>query len=140
MTALDGMLREIRARLPEALQWEDNDHPPLAINSARLRGKYYGGKYIVHRPFLHKALELDEDGSFDEYMQRKYGNAGAMAPPPKESKEAAEARAANDRNLKYILDAAKTTIENAQLSTLAFDGYSDHRRLVVTNILGTSHA
>ena len=136
VSALDDFLRELRQeRLPEDLKWEDTDMPAMSINQARLRGKWYGGQYIVHRPYLHKALELDAEGQLDQYMQRKYEQsayqARAMGPPP---------TTPADPTLEFLLHSAKTCIQAAQLSTLAFDGYSDHRRLTVTNILGTSHA
>ena len=136
VSALDDFLRELRfGRLPEDLKWEDTDAPTPYINQARLRGKWYGGQYIVHRPYLHKALELDAEGQLDHYMQRKYEQsayqAGAMGPP---------VTTAPDPTLEFLLHSAKKCIQAAQLSTLAFDGYSDRRRLTVTNILGTSHA
>lgn len=136
VSALDDFLRELRfGRLPQDLKWEDTDPPATGINEARLRGKWYGGQYIVHRPYLHKALELDADGQLDQYMQRRYERsgyqAGAMGPPP---------TTAPDPTLEFLLHSAKKCIQAAQLSTLAFDGYSDRRRLTVTNILGTSHA
>lgn len=136
VSALDDFLKELRfGRLPDDLRWEDTDPPSVDINKARLRGKWYGGQYIVHRPYLHKALELDAEGQLDQYMQRKYEQsvyqAGAMGPPP---------TSAPDPTLDFLLNSARKCIHAAQSSTLAFDGYSDHRRLTVTNILGTSHA
>ena len=137
ISVLDEFLQEIRhERLPDDLKWADSDPPASNINQARLRGKWYGGLYIVHRPYLHKALELDAEGGLDQYMQRESDRlayqSGSMGPPPPAGPQ--------DRNLEYVLESAKKCIQAAQMSTLAFDGYSDHRRLTVTNILGTSHA
>lgn len=49
-------LDEWRSQLPEQLKWDDADPPAADINAARMRAKYYGARYIIHRPFLHHAL------------------------------------------------------------------------------------
>ena len=133
---LDDFINDLRCRLPPALKWDDVDMPSMEINHARLRGKWYGAQYIIHRPYLHYALDLDENGGLDEYMFRKYGTPrpqpmGNMAPPP---------TTVADDLMDTILNSAKTCIAAAQRSTTAFDGILDHRRLIVTNIFGTAHA
>ncbi|KAK2750723.1 hypothetical protein FQN57_002796 [Myotisia sp. PD_48] len=54
--ALSVNLEQWRALLPPEMQWNDTDPPSPNINIARMRGKYYGAKYIIHRPLLHHAL------------------------------------------------------------------------------------
>lgn len=38
------------------MKWSDGDPPASDINVARMRAKYYGAQYIIHRPLLHHAL------------------------------------------------------------------------------------
>ncbi|KAI9675189.1 MAG: hypothetical protein M1829_003549 [Trizodia sp. TS-e1964] len=60
---LRAQLREWRRVLPDHLKWDDTEPPSTDINSARLRAKYYGALYIIHRPFLYHAIHLkDENG------------------------------------------------------------------------------
>lgn len=126
--ALDQNLTDWRSTLLEGMQWTDDELPSRYINFARLRGKYYGAQYIIHRPFLHYALELDANGGLDNFMAPKLD--GAMPPP----------KAVADPHLNEVIASAKTTIKAAILSTTAFDGIIQSRRLIVTNILGTAHA
>ena len=132
---LDDFIGLLRHRLPEGLAWEDGDMPALDINHARLRGKWYGAQYIIHRPYLHYALELDENGGLDDYMFRHYGTPRTqpvtMGPPQS---------TIPDDLMETVLGSAKKCIAAAQRSTTAFDGILDHRRLMVTNIFGTTHA
>lgn len=132
INALDAFVQDWRAKLPEELQWNSTDPPSIFINHARLRGKFYGAQYIIHRPLLHLAMMLDEQGGLDQYMacRSESPKPGTMAPPPKEP----------ESWLEWVLKSARTCIEAAKLSTLAFEGIIDHRRLVVTNIFGTIHA
>ncbi|KAI9779776.1 MAG: hypothetical protein M1816_003340 [Peltula sp. TS41687] len=53
---LETQLAEWRTMLPSDLQWKDSEPPPADINAARLRAKYYGACYIIHRPFLHNVI------------------------------------------------------------------------------------
>jgi len=128
---LDDWIVNWRDKLVDDLKWNDDDPPTRDINAARLRGKFYGAQYIIHRPFLHYALELDANGGLDQYMaEHDEQQAGAMRPP----------RAASDPYLDEVLGSAKVTIKAAYLSTQAFDGVMDLKRLIVTNIVGTAHA
>ncbi|KAI5279165.1 hypothetical protein KEM54_004317, partial [Ascosphaera aggregata] len=56
-------LEEWRQSLPPLLQWNDGDPPSDDINIARMRAKYYGARYIIHRPLLHHALHSFTEGS-----------------------------------------------------------------------------
>lgn len=47
-----------RSSLPEVMRWKDSDPPPKDINVARMRAKYYGARYIIHRPLLYHALHF----------------------------------------------------------------------------------
>ncbi|KAH1372036.1 hypothetical protein KXX49_000372, partial [Aspergillus fumigatus] len=40
------------------MKWKDADPPSNNINVARMRAKYYGTRYIIHRPLLYQALHF----------------------------------------------------------------------------------
>ena len=130
------MINAWRARLPDRLQWDDSEPVANNINDARLRGKYYGAQYIIHRPFLHAALDYDfETPPMQSPPTNNTGNTmpGLEMGPPKSAPESE-----NRRN--ETIHLATICIQAAMRSTIAFDGVLDHRRLVVTNIMGTAHA
>ena len=134
---LNDMLEKWRGVLPPQLQWGDDDDPAEDINDARLRAKFYGAQYIIHRPFLRLTLDnevLDRDAmsppnnTFTPLNERR---PGPMAPPGIDL----------DRDVPAdILLSAQICIKAAMRSTTAFDNIIQHRRLVVTNIFGTAHA
>ncbi|KAI9836789.1 MAG: hypothetical protein M1819_000954 [Sarea resinae] len=148
---LDGW----RKTLPEPLQWDDNDPPAKDINAARLRGKYYGAQYIIHRPFLHKALHSEKPSSRAQAVSSPMKNSPSMTGAKKEYHGSSPAPPFSETRVNKsivsgkteaewtnsdikILDAARTCICAAMRSTVAFDGVP--QRLIVTNIFGTSHA
>lgn len=49
-----------RESLPNIMTWKDSDAPATEINAARMRAKYYGARYIIHRPLLFHALHHPE--------------------------------------------------------------------------------
>ena len=87
--------------------------------------------YIIHRPMVHYALELEAQGGLDEYMALlAEQELGKMGPP----------KVANNSYLKEVLDSASIAIKAAIRSTTAFDEAMEMKRLIVTNIFGTAHA
>jgi hypothetical protein len=52
-----------RSSLPDTMNWKDNDPPASDINAARMRAKYYGARYIIHRPLLYHALHYGQTGA-----------------------------------------------------------------------------
>ena len=131
--------------LPDQLRWNDTDPPATDINVARLRAKYYGARYIIHRPFLNYALHsqnLRESlvRHLESLPNPAYGSPpgrldGAMPPPIPRGRSSGEGD-----QVKEILRSAKQCIDAAMQSTEAFDGVRQKGRLVVTNIFGTAHA
>ena len=130
----EEMLEGWRNLLPAEYRWKDEDEPSNDINEARLRAKYYGALYIIHRPFLYHALHNAEyrKASGQAIGSDRYANNaedthrsnGSMAPP---------------RN--HIMHSAQKCIMAAMKSTVAFDGVcDDQNRLITTNIFGTAHA
>jgi hypothetical protein len=133
-----------RTSLPTAISWDDNEEPAPDINAARMRAKYYGARYMIHRPLLYHALHYGQTGarvgsvaqaSVDSPMWSA-GNPPAefmslvngWTPPIVALRELPQ----------KLYRACQVCIESAILSTTAFDGIPD--RLVVTDIFGTAHA
>lgn len=67
----EGKLKKVEAQLaerrtmfphahPPQLRWKDSEVPLAEINVARLRAKYCGAYYIIHRPFLHHIIQSRE--------------------------------------------------------------------------------
>ncbi|KAJ5591682.1 uncharacterized protein N7459_002051 [Penicillium hispanicum] len=52
-----------RTSLPDIMKWKDSDDPSSDINAARMRAKYYGARYIIHRPLLYHALHYGQTGA-----------------------------------------------------------------------------
>lgn len=148
INAFNTNIWEWRKMLPQDLQWEDTEHPARYINDARLRGKFYGAQYIIHRPFLHAALDFDfstsdvqspnhevngsQTSALFQPVLSPDAQAGTMG-PPKPVSDPGYRRA-------ETINFAVKCIRAAEESTVAFDGILDHRRLIVTNIMGTAHA
>ncbi|KAF2858849.1 hypothetical protein K470DRAFT_220355 [Piedraia hortae CBS 480.64] len=129
------ILNAWRAGLPPELSWNDDDEPPSNILDARLRGKYYGARFIVNRPFLDYALHimprLGKGESIKEIAKDGRGRPRAAA-------DVHLFEAISTMEERNIWQACERCIAAAVKSTLAFDGIPG--RLVVTNIHGTAHA
>ena len=141
------MLQAWRRLLPQQLRWNDKDPPDPNINVARLRAKYYGARYIIHRPFLEFALHSTKlrdslDRHIGSLRRTDIGSPSlpkSTMPPP--SREQYRERFGREDQVKEILRSAEQCIEAAVLSTEAFDGVRrEAGRLIVTNIFGTAHA
>lgn len=148
------------------MRWEESDPPSNNIIIARMRGKYYGCRYIIHRPLLHHALH-----PMSKYLP---GAANSIAPSSPSNMSSSQSQASppsahpahlsqnmerfpNDMgppsrpgmlpdhqqlSLKSldskVRKACQACIDAAIQSTIAFDGVQG--RPVVTNIFGTAHA
>jgi hypothetical protein len=136
------------------LQWNDNDPPSTDRNHARLRAKYYGGLYMMLRPYLRLAV------------LREWPPSHHRQHPPWSHNSSPAANGGNSMNMsrgvqmvdlsndqREMIDLACICIHAAIRSTIAFDrigapegsryeGYKSTRteRLVLTNIFGTMHA
>ncbi|KAI9841557.1 MAG: hypothetical protein M1837_000603 [Sclerophora amabilis] len=143
---LQFQLSQWREALPERLRWKDSDPPPSEINAARLRAKYYGARYIIHRPFLHHVMHPIEPASNVPKVHEGQGEgaaAGQADDSPGVHDPAAVAYSAvaplGPRPLdKGMVQACRNCIEAAIQSTEAFHGIKG--RPIVTNIFGTAHA
>ena len=95
------------------------DEPATNINAARLRAKYYGACYIIHRPFLKYALdhELFSDKPFFRDNGPRYWLR-------------------ERRDIEFLQD----MYHGRNKTTTVFDRVMEKGRLIVTNIFGTAHA
>ncbi|KAJ6125789.1 hypothetical protein N7471_010282 [Penicillium samsonianum] len=153
-----------RDSLPQNMQWLESDPPANEINAARMRAKYYGARYIIHRPLLYHALHYGHtgarvglvgqslvdsptsqqlspsilhSGAQDPKMASMSGDMGSM--PATVSTDWQPPKVRLQDLPKKLKSACDICIQSAIKSTEAFDGVGGHR-LVVTNIFGTSHA
>lgn len=131
------MLEQWRSVLPEQLRWDDAEDPAEDINDARLRAKFYGAQYIIHRPFLR--LTLDREVPIEDAKSPR----NSTFTPLDERRTEPMAPPGADLGLDVpadILRSARICVGAAMQSTIAFDKIIRDRRLVVTNIFGTAHA
>ena len=147
LNTLDTNLELWRGMLDD-WQWNDADHQSTNINIARMRAKYYGAKYIIHRPALHYALRVV--GVQPSRPNSEHSNSPQAQSPPVSSACSLTARDRNPREMPppgrtadigieaWITCSARKCIDAAIRSTTAFDAISG--RLIITNIFGTLHA
>ena len=134
ISALDKNLEAWRRTLGD-FGWDDRDHEHSNINVARMRGKYYGAKYIIWRPILRYELTQALENT-----TRKHLSDSPVGPD--QGSEVTSPSTPGLRDASHIrpdlLHGASKCIEAAIRSTTSFDKVP--RRLVVTNIFGTAHA
>ncbi|KAH8727449.1 hypothetical protein GQ44DRAFT_770464 [Phaeosphaeriaceae sp. PMI808] len=93
------VLESWRKLLPLDLAWNDDDPPATDLNIARLRTKYYGGLYMILRPYLRIAIH-------------------AFKPLSQQNSLAATADLAEDQ--RQVIEIACQCIDAAIWSTIAF--------------------
>ncbi|CAG8904335.1 unnamed protein product [Penicillium nalgiovense] len=159
--ALSLNLDRWRESLPDSMQWDESDPPANEINAARMRAKYYGARYIIHRPLLYHVLHYGHTGAragpisqnsmeSPAFQQLPPSMLHSSARAPSMSSDMGSTPAAISTDWqppevrlhelpKKLKSACHICISSAIKSTEAFDGVGGHR-LVVTNIFGTAHA
>lgn len=147
-----NILESWRRLLPTFLLWKDDDPPATDLNIARLRAKYYGGLYMMQRPYLWIATHVIKYPSSDQSSQRS--PQWPHHSPPAATPDCRSAQIENPRETQnQIVEGACQCIESAIRSTVAFDRvgapkdsiYAEYKstrttRLVLPNIFGTLHA
>ena len=141
MGILDENLEDWRNMLAD-WNWDDKDHESPNINVARMRGKYYGAKYIIWRPAVHYAL-LQAGGCLPK--DRPSESPAGYRPDSELTSPSVQNLNVGSRQVREIpnvgpdlLEGARICIQAAIRSTTVFDKVP--RRLLVTNIFGTAHA
>jgi len=125
-------------KLVPSYSWTDNDPPASDIVVARLRGKYYGARYVCTRPYLDYALhvmyELGNGNTLEQLTKDANGN--------QREAELVLFTAINMwHSEEMVKDKCRICIDSAMRSTVAFDRVENFgHRLIVTNIMGTAHA
>lgn len=131
-------LRDMMQRHPE-LSWQEDEAPSTYINAARLRGKYYGAKYFIHRPFLRYALHTFTQSKLNPHVMSMYYDY--VQNPSNYKLEAVPPGGENSDWWTFqFLMSCHMCVLAAQQSTVAFDGVLKSKRLMVTNLFGTAHA
>jgi hypothetical protein len=159
--ALSFNLEQWRSGLPAIMTWKDGDPLPRDINIARMRAKYYGARYIIHRPLLHHALHpmlpkpsnpapaesparsvvsSSQSPSLGHIQQADSMErwSSDMGPPGRALSVSEQPPPALKELDQKVLEACVICIEAAYNSTVAFDGVEG--RPIITNIFGTAHA
>lgn len=122
--------------------------PPERISDARMRGKYYGAKYIIHRPCLQRAMtrldNLSESGMspfpHEAKMNQIQGYAAVRDWLEVSEQDALEIGAILGID-KETMRGCRQCVNAAIRSTEVFDGLPTMpRRLHVTNVFGTAQA
>lgn len=144
--------------------WEDCSFQSDDTNTARMRAKFYGGRYIIHRPILNHILHyphLISENKVDMHaspistpgrssVEASPAAVHSSGPPttkrtlsqmgPPSSRGGIDSLSESERSelQEKFKDQCRTCIEAAKKSTEVFDAIKG--RLVVTNIFGTAHA
>ncbi|KAH6503157.1 hypothetical protein HBI55_024620 [Parastagonospora nodorum] len=144
------VLRSWKSMLLGQLQWNDTDPPSTDRNHARLRAKYYGGLYMMLRPYLRLAVLTEWPPS---HQRQPHTWTHQSSPAVNGGMDRAAPIVDLTPDQKEMIKLACICIEAAIRSTIAFDRigapegsrYEDYKstrteRLVLTNIFGTMHA
>jgi hypothetical protein len=151
-----GLLDSWRKMLSHYLAWHDNDLPATDLNIARMRAKYYGGLYMMLRPYLRLAISREwppsHQGSHRNGQWSHHGSPTHMGEIPMATSKGVQMVDLNS-DQKQMVKFSCMCIHAAIQSTIAFDrvgapdnspyaGYKSTRtqRLILTNIFGTMHA
>ncbi|KAI7978382.1 hypothetical protein EIK77_009227 [Talaromyces pinophilus] len=159
VSAFSVSLDDWKQNLPDSMQWQEGDEPSDDINTARLRAKYYGARYIIYRPVLERALHSKsprvegkgkEKTENDAKLSVSFKTHDFQAPSMTRSSSKREMRP-NCREIDNPSDsihydelddktrrACDQCITAAIQSTKAFHNIKG--RPIVTNIFGTAHA
>ncbi|KKA18870.1 clr-1 [Rasamsonia emersonii CBS 393.64] len=143
-----------RKSLPDVMKWDDRDPPASDINTARMRAKYYGARYIIHRPVLCHVLhymspaQSTAEGAQSQQVSPSMAQGQRAPGMARWSSDMGNSGRPNQADIwpgvafkdlhVKLQRACKICIESAIQSTEAFDGIKG--RLIVTNIFGTAHA
>jgi hypothetical protein len=145
------ILENWRGMLSPELAWSDNDHPSTDLNIARVRAKYYGGLYMMLRPYLKLASHVLEFPPLTGTSGASQQNSPSVYGTSASNRYVAMVELTDDQ--KKIIEVACKCINSAIRSTIAFDRVGAEpgsayyyftptrkKRLIVTNIFGTLHA
>jgi hypothetical protein len=146
------LLATWRGMLIAKLAWSDDALPATDLNIARMRAKYYGGLYMMLRPYLRLAISREWPPSHQGSNRNGQWSHGSLSHVGEATSKGVQMVDLNHDQSKMV-EFSCLCINAAIQSTIAFDrvgaredseyvGYKSTRtqRLVLTNILGTMHA
>lgn len=157
---LDFQLEQWKIHLPEQLRWDESDEPSGNINAARLRAKYFGARYIIHRPFVFLSIHGGPRPQFNNQFSPKVSQGendsqhpspiAAVSTPVHSTFTGASARKASmaiasdeyaPTHKTTVEESCRKCLDAAVQSTRAFHAFSVNEfRPVITNVFGTAHA
>lgn len=152
---LDFQLEQWRKTLPVPLRWDESDPPSTDINAARLRAKYFGARYIIHRPFVYQAVHGLMGSASSPAMSTSETSGSPREGTPSAGAAARISSAAGDlseaggsvgvgtgaKGDQSLEASCRKCIEAAISSTTSFHAFSaSSHRPVITNVFGTAHA
>ena len=140
---LDYQLEAWKSHLPAPLRWDSSDPPPSDINAARLRAKYFGAKYIIHRPFVYHALHgvgVPGGGGGGGGGGGSQGPGYVHPDSPVMEEQNGEGSRGDITPNELEMDCRKC-LEAAMSSTTSFHAFDpDEMRPIITSVFGTAHA
>ena len=107
------------------MKWNDDEHQSPDINTARMRAKYYGAKYLIYRTALKYALAIVETES-DLFIEQTHASKEVNSPQPL------------NKTHPQLWRACEQCVHAAIRSTTVFDQVP--KALIVTNVFGTAQA
>lgn len=138
LSEIEG-LRDLWTKIgrPDGIrQWTDDNPTSEDINVSRVRGKYYGTRYLILRPFLQHAMYHIKSRPI-KMADISSTNPAELPLIKSDTEDSAGTEDTTYTNM--VIAAAKACIDAAMLSTVAFDGLKPNRFLI-TNIHGTALA
>jgi hypothetical protein len=117
-----------RNSLPKTMKWKDTDPPSNDINVARMRAKYYGARYIIHRPLLYHALHFAGLPNANPTSASVESPAGSVLPsseseqvsPPLPHSQQASNTAHLSSNIGVADHTAATFVQGSSTGTIAY--------------------
>jgi hypothetical protein len=144
-----------RGMLIAKLAWSDDALPATDLNIARMRAKYYGGLYMMLRPYLRLAISREWPPSHQGAHRNGHWSHSSPSHIGEATSKGVQMVQMVDLNVdqQKMVEFSCLCINAAIQSTIAFDrvGAPEHseytgfkstrtQRLVLTNIFGTMHA
>lgn len=142
---LDYQLEQWKLHLPEPLRWDEPDAPSSDINAARLRAKYFGARYIIHRPFIYHVIHASGVPSGTIFSSLSPGSdmsqqGSPAATTPNHSLSTRRTSTAGEDTASLEASCRKC-LDSAVQSTTAFHAFCpEDNRPIITNVFGTAHA
>ena len=144
-------LEDWRNSLPDRMKWTNDEHQSPDINTARMRAKYYGAKYLIYRPALQYALAQQSSSpsmrnpihspathNMTIHRDPTVETESDSSVRPVHASENANSPEPLKKRHPQLWRACEQCVHAAIRSTTAFDKVP--KALIVTNVFGTAQA